>query len=53
MNAFILLILAACLLLPTCYVAAALPALWLIQAVVLGNPYVFVAVGPVISRLYS
>ena len=47
MNAFILLILAACLLLPTCYVAAALPALWLIQAVVLGNPYVFVAVGPV------
>ncbi len=47
MNAIILLILAACLIAPTCYVVAALPALWSIQAVVLGNPYVFIAVGPV------
>ncbi len=47
MNAIILLILIGCVVAPACYVAVALPALWMIQAVVLGNPYVFVAVGPV------
>lgn len=47
MNAIILLILAACLVAPVCYVAAALPALWMLQAAVLGNPYFFAAIGPI------
>lgn len=47
MNAIILVVFFACLFAPACYVAAALPLFWSIQTVVLGNPYVFVAVGPV------
>lgn len=47
MNAVILLILIGSFFCPPCYIAAALPAFWLIQAVILGNPYVFIAVGPV------